>query len=113
MHRSILIRAAVVSVLVASLFQVGTTIIFGGGVEYSPPVDFDWLDALSREQRNAWLAEHGKPYNGFESLIKQFSNIDLAIEYLKSLLVLFVLLYVTSVVASYWVWKTADSNNDA
>ena len=110
MHKSILIRAAVVSLLMASLFEVGTTIIFGGGVEYNPPVNWEYLDSMPREERNTWLREHSTAYDGLESLKKQLSNPDLAIEFLKSFLAVFMLLYTTSILAFYWHWQASRPN---
>jgi len=100
--RLLILRAAVVSALLAVALTVFGTLFFGYGMEYNPPYDPDWLARLPPDQQATWLREHSHELRGITLLFSKFRSTASAIEFLKDLSWTFVYFFIASFATGYW-----------
>jgi hypothetical protein len=100
--RLLILRATVVSVLLAVALTVFGTLFFGYGVEYNPPYDPDWLARLPPDQQATWLREHSHELRGIALLFSKLRSTASVVEFLKDLSGTFVLFFVASLATGYW-----------
>ena len=108
--QNVVLKSVLMSIFIAALFQVSNTLLFSEAMTYDPPVDSEWLSSLSSEQRVAWYDEHVHYRKGFDLLVYQFKSYLAFSQYMKSLLVFFMPIFVSSLLTGLWLSNSMRSN---
>lgn len=62
------LKALVVSVVLAFLLSVGGAVLFGSGVSFDPALDWEKVDSMPYAEANSYITTHTKPMSGWEML---------------------------------------------
>jgi hypothetical protein len=98
-----LVRIAVVSLVFALVTPLAVLALFGESVEYSPPMDPATFYALSYENQQEWLKDHGRKITGLSELRNRIQDKRFWVEeYLPAALSVFPLLFLSCAVVVAW-----------
>ena len=68
------IKAVVLSLSLSALVALGSTIIFGGGVNYVPPVEWERVESMTYAEATKFLAERSTRLSGWEAFLIAMEN---------------------------------------
>ena len=100
------IKAAVVSLALSALVALGGTIIFGGGVNYIPPVEWERVGSMTYDEATKFLEERSKRLSGWEAFLTALEHKRFWLELLKGWLMLSGLGF--GICAAFYWWLRRD-----
>lgn len=64
-----IIKTLIVSVALAFLISVGSTILFGSGVTLAPELDWERVNTMSYSEATNYISAHSKKMTGWEMFV--------------------------------------------
>jgi hypothetical protein len=105
------IKAAVLSLVLSALVTLTMTIVFGGGVSYVPPVEWERVGAMTYDEATKYLAERSERLSGWEAFLGAMGNRQFWVHLITGWLILTAYGFALCAIFLWWLRRDQSPSN--